>query len=183
MSSTRAPACLSAPLSDAPLLITHSARLLCVLSAADAIRGWTAAEQEEWIAHPFGPVEFRDCIGAVDATYVRIQRPKRYEDERRLYSTYKKYHAVFFICIIDREGEQGGDMMSRGAHACWHGVTAHHWLCLPVLRVQGAFATWTEGTSRRDAVRWLRSTKRGTSFCAVRCDCSLTSRIIRMIAA
>ncbi len=107
MSSTRAPACLSASLSDAPLLITHSARLLCVLSAADAIRGWTAAEQEEWIAHPFGPAEFRDCIGAVDATYVRIQRPKRYEDERRLYSTYKKYHAVFFICIIDREGECG----------------------------------------------------------------------------
>jgi len=74
------------------------------LSAADAIRGWTAAEQEEWIAHPVGPVEFRHCIGAVDATYVRIQRPKRYEDERRLYSTYKKYHAVFFICIIDRHG-------------------------------------------------------------------------------
>lgn len=109
MSSTRAclPACLCSPLS-LPHLCPCSSRLFCrSVSAADAIRGWTAAEQEQWLAHPFGPVEFRDCIGAVDATYVRIQRPKRYEDERRLYSTYKKYHAVFFICIIDREGECG----------------------------------------------------------------------------
>lgn len=75
----------------------------------------TAAEQDEWIAHPVGPVEFRHCIGAVDATYVRIQRPKRYEDERRLYSTYKKYHAVFFICIIDRYGTLMSSESGRGS--------------------------------------------------------------------
>ena len=76
---------------------------------ADAISGWTSAEQDAWIADPIGPAEFHHCIGAVDATYVRIQRPKRYADERRLYSTYKKYHAVFFICILDRAGQHSGD--------------------------------------------------------------------------
>jgi hypothetical protein len=55
---TRLPACLPAPLSDAPLLITRSACLLCALSAADAICGWTAAEQEEWIEHPFRTESF-----------------------------------------------------------------------------------------------------------------------------
>ena len=72
------------------------------LPAADAICGWTGEEQEQWLAHPTGPAEFHHCIGAVDATYVRIQRPKRNVDQLRLYSTYKKYHSVFFICIIDR---------------------------------------------------------------------------------
>ena len=128
---TRLPACLPAPLSDAPLLITRSACLLCALSAADAICGWTAAEQEEWIEHPFGPAEFRHCIGAVDATYVRIQRPRRYEDERRLYSTYKKYHAVFFICIIDRHGKMLSRGGSAGERAGKQGLRAHHSPCLP----------------------------------------------------
>jgi len=42
----------------------------------------------------------------VDATYIRVERPKRYALERRLYSTYKKYHAVFFMAIVDRRGQQ-----------------------------------------------------------------------------
>jgi hypothetical protein len=62
-------------------------------------------EQRAWIAHPHGPAQFHDCIGAVDATYVRIERPKTYADERRLFSFYKKYHAVFFMCVVDRRGE------------------------------------------------------------------------------
>ena len=52
-----------------------------------------------------GPPQFADCIGIVDATYIRVQRPKNPELERRLYSTYKKYHAVFFIVIVDRDGK------------------------------------------------------------------------------
>jgi len=81
----------------------HCSCLLCVC-AADRINGWTMAEQLAWIARPQGPAQFQDCIGAVDATYVRIQRPKVYADERRLYSFYKKYHAVFFMCVVDRRG-------------------------------------------------------------------------------
>jgi hypothetical protein len=42
----------------------------------------------------------------VDATYVRVQRPKQYALERRLYSTYKKCHAVFFMAIVDRAGQR-----------------------------------------------------------------------------
>ena len=52
-----------------------------------------------------GPPQFADCIGIVDATYIRVQRPKDPALERRLYSTYKKYHAVFFMVIVDRDGE------------------------------------------------------------------------------
>jgi len=62
------------------------------------------AEQDAWIAAPTGPAEFHDCIGFVDATYIRVERPKVYSLERRLYSTYKKYHAVFFVAIVDRLG-------------------------------------------------------------------------------
>ena len=38
-------------------------------------------------------------VDAVDVTcrYMRIQRPERYKDERRLENAYKKHHAVFFI--------------------------------------------------------------------------------------
>lgn len=75
-----------------------------ILFLADAICGWTAAEQDEWIAHPTGDAEFADCIGIVDATYVRVYRPHTYSRERRLYSDYKKYHAVFFVAIVDRRG-------------------------------------------------------------------------------
>lgn len=71
---------------------------------ADAIAGWTLAEQDAWIAAPAGPSAFFDCLGIVDATYIRIPRPKDARQERRLYSTYKKYHAVFFLAIIDRAG-------------------------------------------------------------------------------
>lgn len=73
-------------------------------AVADAIAGWTLAEQDAWIAAPIGPLPFLHCIGIVDATYVRIQRPTDARQERRLYSTYKKYHAVFFLAIIDRFG-------------------------------------------------------------------------------
>lgn len=85
----------------------HPFRLLIPLvlvSAADRIRGWTMDEQQAWIARPLGSPQFHDCIGAVDATYVRIERPKIYADERRLYSHYKKYHAIFFMCVVDRRG-------------------------------------------------------------------------------
>jgi len=63
------------------------------------------AEQDAWIVAPIGPQAFSHAIGIVDATYVRIQRPKNTQQERRLYSTYKKYHAVFFLAIIDRTGQ------------------------------------------------------------------------------
>ena len=53
---------------------------------------------------PIGPAEFHDCIGIVDATYVEVERPKQYSLERRLYSTYKKTHAIFFLAIVDRGG-------------------------------------------------------------------------------
>ena len=54
---------------------------------------------------PTGDPLFHDCIGCVDATYVRIQRPKNSRMQRAFYSMYKKYHAVFFMCVIDRRGE------------------------------------------------------------------------------
>ena len=69
-----------------------------------AINGWTQEEQQTWIDEPTGPVEFHDCIGIVDATYVEVERPKVYAMERRLYSTYKKTHAIFFLAIVDRRG-------------------------------------------------------------------------------
>lgn len=73
-----------------------------VIHIGDSIHGWTLAEQDAWIAAPDGDPMFRDCIGVVDATYIRIERPKDYIMERRYYSTYKKYHAMFFLAIIDR---------------------------------------------------------------------------------
>ena len=76
------------------------------LPLAYRINGWTFQEQEDWIAHPFGPEEFHDCIGAVDATYIRVERPKKYWLERRLYSTYKKYHSLYFVAVIDRGGKE-----------------------------------------------------------------------------
>lgn len=54
---------------------------------------------------PSGPARFANCIGIVDATYVRVQRPRDTVKERRLYSQYKKYHAIFFLAIIDRRGQ------------------------------------------------------------------------------
>ena len=89
-----------------------------LLSAADALDGWTLAEQDEWIAHPHGDPLFYDCIGIVDATYVRVQRPTVYAVERRMYSTYKKYHAMFFLAIIDRAGEQRDITYSRAILVC-----------------------------------------------------------------
>ena len=76
--------------------------LFCL--AADRCDGWTLAEQDEWIANPFGDPLFRDCIGIVDGTYIRVQRPKNAVLERKLYSTYKKYHSFFFMAIVDRRG-------------------------------------------------------------------------------
>jgi hypothetical protein len=73
---------------------------------AYAIAGWSQDEQQEWIDSQYGPAEFRDCIGIVDATYIEVERPARYALERRLYSTYKKTHAVFFLAIVDRYGAQ-----------------------------------------------------------------------------
>jgi hypothetical protein len=66
--------------------------------------GWTLDEQDEWIAHPFGLDEFKLCIGIVDGVYIRVERPKNAVLERRLYSTYKKYHSLFFMAIVDRRG-------------------------------------------------------------------------------
>lgn len=56
----------------------------------------------------------------MDATYIELQRPKDPLLERRTYSTYKKMHAIFFIAVIDREGEQQGAMMSSSATAGSH---------------------------------------------------------------
>lgn len=98
------------PIRHAPLILMHlcshtSSTLLPLSSSADAIQPWTLAEQDEWIAHPrFNPM-FHDCIGIVDATYIKIERPKDYQTERRHYSTYKKYHALYFIAITDRYGQ------------------------------------------------------------------------------
>jgi hypothetical protein len=74
------------------------------MCSVDAIDGWTIDEQDAWIARPYGDLTFADCIGIVDATYIRVQRPKNYQLERRMYSTYKKHHAAFFMAIIDRKG-------------------------------------------------------------------------------
>lgn len=78
----------------------------CSVSPLPAYRicGWTTDEQLAWIAAPSGPAQFHDCIGIVVATYIRVERPVNAELERRLYSTYKKYHAVFFMVIVDRKG-------------------------------------------------------------------------------
>lgn len=85
---------------------TLSAPSLCTFApTVDALEGWTLAEQDAWIAAPHGDAMFHDCIGIADATYIRVQRPKTYALERRMYSTYKKYHAMFFVVIIDRRGE------------------------------------------------------------------------------
>ena len=86
-------------------MLTMSMMLACFLPPADRLHGWTLAEQDAWIAAPFGDPLFRNCIGTVDATYIRVQRPKNTALERRMYSVYKKYHAVFFLAIIDRRGE------------------------------------------------------------------------------
>jgi hypothetical protein len=107
---------------------------LCVVTA-DAIAGWTLAEQDAWLAAPLGPARFSDCIGIVDATYIRIQRPKNALQERRLYSTYKKYHAVFFLAIIDRDGTLLRVRSSLAYHA--GRLAAHPWsaiacLCRPL---------------------------------------------------
>lgn len=112
---------LDAPDSGTCLLITtrHCLLSLCAQSliacslscccratvAAYAIAGWSQEEQQEWIDGQYGPAEFRDCIGIVDATYIEVERPARYAMERRLYSTYKKTHAVFFLAIVDRYGQ------------------------------------------------------------------------------
>jgi hypothetical protein len=74
------------------------------LSAEYRIDGWTYEEQVDWINNPVGPAEFSDCIGIVDGVYARVERPKDSKLERRLYSTYKKYHSVFFLVIVDRKG-------------------------------------------------------------------------------
>lgn len=87
---------------------------------ADALSAWSLAEQDAWIAAPQGPPAFADCIGIVDATYIRVQRPRSYALERRCYSTYKKYHALFFLAIVDRRGERQvcreADRLSASAH-------------------------------------------------------------------
>ena len=74
------------------------------ISVAYRIDGWTYDEQQQWMQNPFGPADFVDCIGIVDGVYFRVERPKDAKLERRLYSTYKKYHSVFFLVIIDRRG-------------------------------------------------------------------------------
>ena len=81
------------------------------------IDGWTAAEQQAWLAAPTGPAQFHDCIGIVDATYVRVERPANSKLERRLYSTYKKYHAVFFMVIVDRRGQRPCVARRSSSHA------------------------------------------------------------------
>jgi hypothetical protein len=84
-------------------MLTNVLLLVCTADAY-SMEGWTLDEQDEWIANPFGDPLFHDCIGIVDATYVRVQRPKDTALERKLYSTYKKYHSVFFLAIVDRRG-------------------------------------------------------------------------------
>jgi hypothetical protein len=80
---------------------------LCLSAVACGIRWWTISDQQEFrAAASVGPPEFAHCIGSVDATYIQVQRPKDYAWERRLYSTYKKYHAVFFVAVVDRKGQQ-----------------------------------------------------------------------------
>jgi hypothetical protein len=66
-------------LAHRPVCHTYLLTLLSLsVLPADSITEWTLAEQDAWIADPQGPAAFRDCIGIVDATYVRVQRPKEY---------------------------------------------------------------------------------------------------------
>jgi hypothetical protein len=132
----------------------------CVCAAADAIAGWTLAEQDAWIAAPIGPQAFQHAIGIVDATYVHIQRPKNTQQERRLYSTYKKHHAVFFLAIIDRTGRlQHAAGRERELADC----RAHH---LRLLSCSGRFRIVDGGNPPTGAAEasvlarvcpWLRS--------------------------
>jgi hypothetical protein len=93
--------------SFAVLSLIIAVALFCsLLFAAYSISGWTLDEQQAWMDDPSGPAEFHDCIGFVDATYVEVERPKQYALERRLYSTYKKTHAIFFLAIVDRHGQR-----------------------------------------------------------------------------
>ena len=89
------------------LLLITLRLLLCAAAVptAYAITGWSQEEQQAWIDARYGPAAFQDCIGIVDATYIEVERPKRYALERRLYSTYKKMHSVFFLAIVDRYGQ------------------------------------------------------------------------------
>jgi len=88
-----------------PSVLQLTSSVCLSVCAAYAITGWSMEEQDAWIAAPTGPAAFHDCIGFVDATYIRVERPAVYALERRLYSTYKKYHAVFFLAIVDRSGQ------------------------------------------------------------------------------
>lgn len=93
------------------LLTSHRVSLRACLcpclccAPADRIEAWTPEEQRQWLAAPaVDAAAFPECIGIVDATYLRVQRPKQNQQERRVYSTYKKHHALFFLAIVDRRG-------------------------------------------------------------------------------
>lgn len=109
--SSHASACFFARLAQSP-----SAWWMSVF-AAYRITGWTEAEQQAWIDDPFGPAAFHDCIGIVDATYIAVLRPKDPQLERRLYSTYKKKHAVYFVVVVDRKGTSASERCSSGKQA------------------------------------------------------------------
>jgi len=78
-----------------------------------------------------GPAAFHDCIGFVDATYIRVERPAVYALERRLYSTYKKYHAVFFLAIVDRSGRFRYIDVSNSPRGGSESAALHLSICLP----------------------------------------------------
>lgn len=138
----------------------------CACAAADAIAGWTLAEQDAFIAAPVGPQQFAHCIGIVDATYIRIQRPKNALQERRLYSTYKKYHAVFFMAIIDRAGQLQHAALQRVREQLAD-CALINLFCYPA---QAAFASWTAAT-RPLVLQKRQCCLASAPGCGPRCGC------------
>lgn len=120
-----------------PLLDSLTILPACVsVCAAYRIAGWTEAQQQAWIDRPTGPAAFHDCIGIVDATYISVLRPKDTLLERRLYSTYKKRHAVYFVVVVDRQGTSASELCCADKQA----ADVRHF-CLFVTQDSFAIAT------------------------------------------
>jgi hypothetical protein len=86
-------------------------QVISVLNAPnspDSINWWSVDEMIEFRNAPPTAIvpadRFRFCIGSVDGTYLRIQRPAKGQGESWYYSAYVKSHAILFITVIDRYG-------------------------------------------------------------------------------
>ena len=141
--------------------------MLCVCCAADAISGWTMAEQDAWIAAPAAPAEFHDCIGIVDATYIKVQ----HGHSAMLWNEGSIRHTrSLTACSSWRSWT--GEVSCSTAERVQHRQTAlaHHvaWLCLVV--GQAASATSMLETAHAEALSLLLSSSRAMSSCSPGCS-------------